>query len=99
VHVVVNHLTVSGPPADAVIGDLQRNALSAAAAIDGIVDVHLAKVDDTHLIMLIVGDSPAALERLSSEVGSPWVQANLGPLFTAPPNRSVGEVLASTRFL
>ena len=96
-HMVINHLTVSAPPAADTLVDLQHRALVEAAAIDGVLDVSLVQVDEHHLIFVIVGDTPEALERLSQQVGGPWVQEHLGPLFTAPPERSVGTVLASTR--
>jgi hypothetical protein len=95
-HVVINHLTVSRPPSPEVVADLQDRALAEALAIEGIRRVELVQVDEHHLVMLIHGESPAALAQLSEQVGSPWVSANLGPLFTEPPNRVVGEVLASS---
>jgi hypothetical protein len=96
VHAVINHLRVSVPPAAETVRDLQQNALKAAMAVDGIIGVHLVKVADDHLVMLIFGEHPQALQRLSAEVGSPWIERNIGPLLTRPPDRMVGEVLAST---
>ncbi len=95
-HAVVNHLSVARPPTSDVVADLQERALVEAAAIPGILDVHLVQVDERHLVMIIVGEDLEALGRLSEEVGSPWVQEHLGPLFVSPPNRVVGEVLATT---
>jgi hypothetical protein len=96
VHAVINHLTVSVPPAKETVRDLQQNALKAAMAVDGIIGMHLVQVADDHLVMLIFGEHPEALQRMSKEVGSPWIEHNLGPLLTRPPDRAVGEVLAST---
>lgn len=96
-HMVINHLTVSAPPTPDSVADLQDRALVEAVAIEGVREVSLVQVDEHHLVFVIVGDTPEALERLSQQVGGPWVQAHLGPLFTEPPERSVGTVLASTR--
>jgi hypothetical protein len=44
--------------------------------------------------MLVVGETPEALQRISAEVGGPWVQEHLAPHFAAPPDRHVGEIVA-----
>lgn len=96
-HMVINHLTVSAPPSPDAVVDLQHRALVEAAAIDGVLDVSLVLVDEHHLVFVIAGETPESLERLSQQVGGPWVQEHLGPLLTGHPERSVGTVLASTR--
>lgn len=92
--VVINHLKVSEPPSEDVVRDLQDRVLTDAMNIDGIVNIAFIKVDDHHLVMLIVGETQGALDELASTIGSPWVSEFLAPTFTEPPSRVVGEVLA-----
>lgn len=95
-HAVINHLRVSGPPGDGAIRSLQDEAIPAARKIDGCLGVHLVQLADDHLVMIVLADRPETLQRISSEVGSPWVGTHLAPLFTAPPERAVGAVLGSS---
>jgi hypothetical protein len=43
-----------------------------------------------------MADSPETLERIATDIGSPWMRANVVPLLAGPPQRSVGPVLAGS---
>jgi hypothetical protein len=84
-HVVVNHLHFGEPPPQAALDALDGDVGAAARAIPGFVSAHLAEVDEHHYLMLVVGETAEALQRISAEVGGPWVQEHLAPHFAAPP--------------
>jgi hypothetical protein len=95
VHVVVNHLHLSDPLTDAT-------AQAAKEAVQSVVDAgalaaQVAKVDDRHLILLLTFASAEDAERVSREVGGPWMRENIVPLLARDTERSVGEVIASAQ--
>jgi hypothetical protein len=49
-----------------------------------------------HFILIVVGEDPAALDRVATEVGSPWMVANVLPLLARPPERHLGTLVATT---
>jgi hypothetical protein len=55
----------------------------------------VAKVDDTHLILLLDFYSREDADRIAREIGSPWMRDNLTPLLDRDTERSVGEVIGS----
>ena len=56
-----------------------------------------AKVDDTHLILVLMFAPPEDADRVSREVGGPWMRENIVPLLARDTERSVGEVIASAQ--
>lgn len=94
-HVVVNHLRFASPPPRSAIDSMQGDAGERLRAIEGFEAVHLCRVDDEHYILIVQADSAATLERISQEVGGPWVTEHLAPHFAGPPDRSVAEVVGS----
>jgi hypothetical protein len=69
-------------------------------AVRGVVDAggraaHVAKVDDRHLVLILVFDSPEDATRVAREVGGPWMRENIVPLLARDTERSVGEIIAS----
>ena len=94
-HLVVNHLRFSTPPPQSAVDAIHGAAGDQLRTIDGFRAVHFCRVDDEHYVLVVEADTPEALERISQEVGGPWVTEHLAPHFSAPPDRSVAEVIAS----
>lgn len=46
---------------------------------------------------VILGDSVEVLDRIATEVGSPWMREHVVPLLDGPPQRHIGPSLASSR--
>jgi hypothetical protein len=46
---------------------------------------------------VILGDTVDVLDRVATEVGSPWMLANVVSLLAAPPEHHIGPVIASSR--
>ena len=91
-NVVVNHLHFREAVSDSLAASFQEAADAVVAA--GGRSARVAKVDDTHLILLLEFDSTDAADQISRDVGGPWMREHVVPLLSAPPERTVCEVLA-----
>jgi hypothetical protein len=93
VHVVVNHLRFCDPVPDASLGSMQE-ALDAVVGAGGLA-AQVAKVDDTHLILILTFATAEDADRIAREVGGPWMREHVVPLLADGTQRSIGEVIAS----
>lgn len=92
-HVVVNHLRLRDPVADATVAAAQDAVRQVVAA--GALAARVAKVDETHLMLILEFRTAEDSERIAREVGGPWMRENIVPLLAGDTERSVGEVVAS----
>lgn len=94
-HVVVNHLHLREPVTD---GTLQSTQEAVQQVVDaGALAARVVEVDPTHLILLLEFPSAEDANRVSREIGGPWMRANIVPLLARDTERSVGAVVASAR--
>ena len=61
----------------------------------GALAARVAKVDETHLILILEFRTPEDAGRIAREVGGPWMNAHIRPLLAGETERSVAEVIAS----
>ena len=92
-HVVVNHLRLREPVTDATVKALHSGVRLAVEA--GALAARVAKVDETHLILILEFARPGDADRMAREVGGPWMREHIRPLLAGDTERSVGEVIAS----
>ena len=92
-HVVVNHLRLREPVADATVDALWQGVRLAADA--GALAARVAKVDETHVILILEFSSAEDADRMAREVGGPWMREYIRPLLAGDTEHSVGEVIAS----
>ncbi|HEU5362414.1 MAG TPA: hypothetical protein VFU56_03685 [Gaiellaceae bacterium] len=92
-HVVINHLRLREPVADATVQAVREGVRLAVDA--GALAARVAKVDETHLILILEFSSAEAADRMAREVGGPWMRENIRPLLAGDTERSVAEVIAS----
>jgi hypothetical protein len=93
VHVVVNHLRLREPVADATVQAMQAGVDLAVGA--GALAARVVKVHDRHLILILEFAAPGDADRMAKEVGGPWMREHVRPLLAGDTERSVGEVIAS----
>jgi hypothetical protein len=93
VHVVVNHLRFRDPVPDATLRAMQE-AVEAVAEAGGLA-AQVAKVDDTHLILILTFATAEDAAHIAREVGGPWMREHVVPLLADGTQRSIGEVIAS----
>ena len=92
-HVVINHLRLRDPVAGATVEALRNGVQLAVDA--GALAARVAKVDETHLILILEFPSAEDADRMAREVGGPWMRENIRPLLAGDTDRSVAEVIAS----
>ena len=92
-HVVVNHLRLREPVSDETVEATQEAVRLVVDA--GALAAHVAKVDETHLILILRFSTADDAERIAREVGGPWMREHIVPLLAGDTERSVGEVIAS----
>ena len=92
-HVVVNHLRLRDPVTDETVRATQEAVRLVVDA--GAVAARVVEVDTTHLILLLEFASAEDADRVSREVGGPWMRENIVPLLAGGTERSVGEVIAT----
>jgi hypothetical protein len=93
VHVVVNHLRLRDPVTDETVRATQEAVRLVVDA--GAVAARVVEVDTTHLILLLEFASAEDADRVSREVGGPWMREHIVPLLAGGTERSVGEVIAT----
>jgi hypothetical protein len=93
VRVVVNHLHLREPVPDATV-EAAQEAVHLVVDAGGLA-ARVAKVDETHLILILEFATADDAERIAREVGGPWMREHIGPLLAGDTERSVAEVIAS----
>ena len=92
-HVVVNHLHLREPLIDETVAAARVGVQRVVDA--GALAARLAKVDDTHLILVLEFAKAEDADRVAREVGGPWMREHVVPLLAGGTERSVGDVVAS----
>ena len=92
-HVVINHLRLREPVPDATVEAAQKGMQLVVDA--GALAARVAKVDETHLILILEFSTAEDADRIAREVGGPWMRENIRPLLAGDTERSVAEVIAS----
>jgi hypothetical protein len=97
-HAVINRLRLKRPIDPEVFAAARRDLVPRVARVAGIAAFHVVQVADDELVVVILGDDGAALERLRDEAGNAWMTENITPHLAAGTERQVGEsVVAYTR--
>jgi len=92
---VVSTLRFKEPVDRALFVESERELADGMRAIDGFQGFHVVHTAETEVVLVILADTVEVLDQLATEVGSPWMLANVVPLLASPPDRHVGEVIAS----
>lgn len=94
-HVVVNHLRLRNPVPDSTVEAARKGMQLVVDA--GALAARVAKVDETHLILILEFSTAEDAARIAREVGGPWMRENITPLLAGDTDRSVAEVIASAQ--
>ena len=94
-HAVVNRLRLAQPIDPAVFEAAQRELPPRAAQIDGLRAFHVLRVGDDELVVLVIGDTPDALDRMRDEVGNAWMREQIVPHLAGGTERLVGQAVVS----
>ena len=91
--VVVNHLHFSDPLVDDTMQacrDVVQRIVEAGATA-----AQVARIDDTHLVLILEFASVADADRVAQEVGGPWMRERIQPQLARGAEPNVGEVKAT----
>jgi hypothetical protein len=73
VHLVINHLRLRDPVTDATVQAARQGMELVVDA--GALAARVAKVDETHLILILEFAGAEDADRVARDVGGPWMQA------------------------
>jgi hypothetical protein len=93
-HAVVNHLHFRDDVDPSLFAGMAE-VVPQMRAINGFGGIHVIQTAAKEVTLVILAADAETLDRLATEVGSPWMVANLVPLLAGPPERQLGPVLAS----
>lgn len=91
---VVNHLRLAQPLSEATVSAANEACAQILAA--GGQSASVVQVDDAHSILVLTFPDVETEERISSEIGGPWMREHVVPVLASPPERSSGVVIAGT---
>lgn len=94
VRIAVNHLRFKEPLTEAVIAAANEGARLLGDA--GGLSFSLVHVDERHAILVLAFPDLETEERISSEIGGPWMREHILPSLETSPERSSGEVVADS---
>lgn len=92
-HAVVNTVALERPIDDSVWEAARRDLTPQIASVEGVQSVQIVRTGEREIVIVIVGEDEAALDRMRDAIGNEWMRANVIPNAAGPPQRAVGEVL------
>ncbi len=92
---VVNHLHFKDPVDATLLARAETELGPAMRAITSFRGFHMIQISDRHVILIIMADTVQALDKIATEVGSPWMLAHVVPFLDRPPQRHIGPTIAS----
>ena len=93
---MVNLLTFKEPLDRALFEAAECELVPRMQEIEGFEALYVVQTSETEVVLVILGDTVETLDRLATEIGSPWMMTNVVPLLAEPPQRHVGPVIASS---
>ena len=94
-HAVVSRIQLREPLGAEELLAAQRDLHALASTVEGLAAIHLLRTDDGDLIVLVLGDDAAALERTRAELGNRFMNTYVIPHAAGPPERVVAEAIVS----
>ena len=89
-HAVVNHLHFTAPVESDIFTAMQTHLAPHMRTFEGFTVIQVA---EDHIVLIITGTGLDVLDRIATEVGSPWMKANIVPLLSRPPERLIGPIV------
>jgi heme-degrading monooxygenase HmoA len=93
---VVNHLQFN-KPVDEFRDIVQADGIPMLSKHPGFIDFHLVKVDEYNAIVLILWQDAESARSGAKAFGPTWFATHIKPHLAGGENRSVGEIIASSK--
>jgi hypothetical protein len=94
-HAVINTLRFKQSVDPALFVRAERELADRMRAIEGFQGFRIVQVADDQVMMVIFADTAECLDRMASDLGNSWMGANVAPLLDGPPDRRIGQIIAS----
>ena len=94
-HAVVNRISLREPLDDAELSAAQSDLQEQAREVQGLSAIHVLRTDGGELLLVIIGDDEAALDRTRDQLGNAFMRRHIIPHAAGPPSRTVTEVILS----
>ena len=94
-HAVVNHLEFTDPVDPELWRRIESEVGGQIRSFAGFRGFSVVLTTDRHAILVIFADNAQTLDDIATQVGTTWMGANVVPLLSRPPDRHLGEVVAS----
>lgn len=92
---VVNVLQLKDSPDPALFERAADELGPQMREVAGFQGLHVVQTGEIEIVLIILADSMAILDDIATRIGSPWMMEHVVPLLASPPQRHLGEVLAS----
>ncbi|HUJ92184.1 MAG TPA: hypothetical protein VLW05_05750 [Gaiellaceae bacterium] len=94
--IVVNHLDFEQPLSQELLDAAHEGGQRVVDA--GGLAFHLVEIDETHAMLVLFFPDLETEERVSREIGGPWMRRHVLPLLAGPTRRASGETVVSRGF-
>jgi hypothetical protein len=92
-HAVVNRIRLREPLDDAALAAAQRDLDARAVQVEGLAVIHVMRIGEGELVVLVFGDDEVALERTRTEMGNTFMREHVNPHADGQPERAIAEVV------
>lgn len=63
--------------------------------VEGFRGLHVVQSGEAEIVLIIFADTSDTLDEIATRIGSPWMLEHVAPLLASPPQRHLGELIAS----
>jgi hypothetical protein len=63
--------------------------------VPGFARLEIVRTGETEVLLIIFAESTTILDDIATRIGSPWMIQHVVPLLASPPDRHIGEAIAS----
>ena len=92
---VVNVLQFKESPDPALFERAAEELGPRMREVAGFQGLHVVRSGEAEIVLIILADSIEILDDIATRIGSPWMVEHVVPLLASPPQRHLGDVVAS----
>jgi hypothetical protein len=92
-HAVVNRIRLRAPLDAAALAAAQRDLGARAVQVEGLAAIHVLRIGEGELVVLVFADDEAALERTCTEMGNTFMREHVMPHADGQPERAIAQVV------
>ena len=92
---VVNVLQFEESPDPALFERAAEELGPRMREVAGFQGLHVVRSGEAEIVLIILADTTEILDDIATRIGSPWMVEHVVPLLASPPQRHLGDVVAS----